>query len=161
MGPPVGLIVELIRKPELVRLFPDHVVDKFNGPVRSQVGRRKFQIGSHGPKNLLPLLTDRLRHDQKETISFDCRDERQSYPCVPTGRLKNNLLFSQFPASLSCFNHVKSRSVLHRPSWVKGFQLCQDLHVFVGVESCNGNQRRPSYLVQYIPQFSRHALISK
>ena len=57
MGLPVGLIVKLIRKPELFWLFPDHVIDKLNGPVRSQVSGCKLQICTHSPKDLFPLFT--------------------------------------------------------------------------------------------------------
>ncbi len=99
----IGGVVELIGHEIAVRVFPDEVVNFFDGAVRAEGAWSKQQFGAEGLEDLLALEACCFRHGQEQPVAFDRGDNGKSDPGVSARSLDDNLAGSELSFAFGGF----------------------------------------------------------
>ncbi len=119
----IGGVVELIGHEIAVGVFPDEVVDFFDGAVRAEGAWSKQQFGAEGLEDLLALEACCFRHGEEQPVAFDRGDNGKSDPGVSARSLDDDLAGSELSFAFGGFDHVECGSVLDGTARIPGLDL--------------------------------------
>ena len=107
------------RRPQLLRFC--------NGPCHTGQSICQYNFSTQCFQQIAALYTHGFGHREHQVISFDCSNHRQSHTGISTGRLYNRRTGLQCSARFRIFDHGKRHTILHTPSRIERFQLCDNI----------------------------------
>ncbi len=142
VGGDVVLVVELIDEEVLVGVFPHDGIGFLDGAVGPEGSGREPQLRAEGLEDLLALLAGRLGQGEAQAVALGGGHHGKPDSRVAARRFEDDLVVRELAALLGPLDHVEGRPVLHGPSRVEALELRVDLHILVGVEFADLDERR-------------------
>ncbi len=157
MGMGIDGVVELVRQKILVRMFPGHPVDLFDGSVGSQVGWGQQEFGPHALEDAFALQAGGLGHGQEQAIALDGAHHGQTDAGVAAGGFDDGLLRGQLAGGFRGLDHGQGRAVLDGTAGIEIFQLDVDLHLRMGIEAVQTDNGGLPDELQYVISLAQHS----
>ena len=157
MGLGIDGVVELVRQKILVRMFPGHLVDLFDGAVGPQVGRGQEEFGAHALEDAFALQAGGLGHGQEQAIALDGAHHGQTDAGIAAGGFDDGLLRGQLACGLRRLDHGQGRAVLDGTAGIEIFQLDVNLHLRMGIEAVQADNGGLPDELQYVIGLAQHS----